>query len=246
MTENVDDYTGEESDPPAGCPLPLAHDRFSEAHWHLHQMLENYHHPMTFRYSVNAFLHALKSVLDMLRMDLERHGENEWRKARFDHLKADPIFSAFSKGRDIVVHRGSLVNSSSVEMGLFKYDRLKIAIQQDLKTDEPSHSLLHRIQTVNREHGELFVPEHRGWIGEQLGVRRTYREPQLSTEHDVVTASDLALSAVSALLEEAHLLLGYQFDRSEGHTDRTHLVTHYRDYLETTENPALIHEWGWD
>ena len=47
-------------DAPVGeCPLPLAHDRYSEAHWHLHQMLDNYHHPMTFRTLLNAFLHAM-------------------------------------------------------------------------------------------------------------------------------------------------------------------------------------------
>lgn len=243
MTDEVD---ADEHEDTRTCPLPLAHDRFSEAHWHLHQMLDHYHHPMTFRFSVNAFLHASKSVLDMLRMDLERRGENEWRKARFEPLQADPIFRAFSKGRDIVVHQGSLVKSSSVEMGLFEYDRIKIAFQQDLKTDEPSHSILHRIQALNRDHNGFFVPEHRGWIGEQLGVRRIYREPKLSTDHDVLTASDLALTKLSDLLVDAHRLLGFDFDGTEGHADNAHDVTRHRDYLETTENPDLVHEWGWD
>lgn len=162
-------------------------------------------------------------------------------------LKDDLVFSAFSKGRDIVVvHQGSLVNSSSVEMGLFKYNRLKIWFERDLKTDEPSHSILHRMQAVNRRLGGFLVPEHRGWIGEQLGVRRTYREPKLSADQDVLTASDWVLTTLSTLLQESHELLGFGFDRTEGHAEDAHDVVRYRDYLETTDNPDLAREWGWD
>ena len=90
-----------------------------------------------------------------------------------------------------------------------------------------------------------FVPEHRGWVGEQLGVRRIYREPKLSTEHDVVTASHLALTTLATILQEAHELLGFGFDDAEAHAANAHEVERYWDYPETTENPDLVHEWGW-
>lgn len=228
------------------CPLPLAHDRFFEAHWHLHQMLDHYHFPMEFRFSTNAFLHSLKSVLAMLRIDLERRGENAWRKARFEGLKNDPILSAFSKGRDLVVHRGVLVRESHVEMGYFKFDRVKLVTEQDIKTDEPSHSILARIQRINEQMDGLFVPVDHPWIGEQLGVRRQYMEPQLSAELDVVTASDSALSRVAAVLGDAHKLLGFGFDHEDDESRSAHDVERVWNLLESDVDPSLIRTWNWD
>jgi hypothetical protein len=228
------------------CPLPLSHDRISEAHWFLHQMLEHYHHPDVFRYSANAFLSALKSATVMLRLDLERAGRNEWRQEKFAPLLADPLFAAFSKGRDIVLHQSSLINGSRVELGLFKYYKVKMALQRDLRTDEPSHSLLARVVHQNAERGGFFVPVEHPWIGEQLGVRRMYYEPKLSPDLDVVTASHEAWLKVRRLVGEAHELLGRTFDDPGEEASGAHSVENVANYLETDADPSLVEQWGWN
>jgi hypothetical protein len=189
------------------CPLPLAHDRLEEAHYFLHQMLETYHHPHTFRFNTNAFLHALKSVLDMLRIDLEKLGQNEWRKSNTEPLKADPLFAAFSRGRDVVMHAGSLVQSSRVEVGLFRGDKLKSAFEFELSNDAPSHVLVAQVKKGKKP---LFRADHSN--GLVLGVRRRYFEPRLSKDQDVITASSAALAKVARLVVAAHNLLGFTFD----------------------------------
>lgn len=106
-------------------------------HWFLHQMIGNYHTPLTFRFSANAFLSALKSVVDLLRLDLERTGENEWRQRRFEEMRSDRVLEAFSRGRNIVLHQRPLVQSSRVEVGLFKYKRQKIAFGWNRRPTNP-------------------------------------------------------------------------------------------------------------
>ena len=64
------------------CPIPSAHDRLNEAHYFLHQMKAAYHQPEPFRYNLHAFIQAIESIFDMLRVDIENawgflHSENE-------------------------------------------------------------------------------------------------------------------------------------------------------------------------
>jgi hypothetical protein len=180
----------------------------------------------------------------MLRIDLEKIGENSWRKTRVDQLKEDPLFKAFSRGRDIVVHRGSLVRGSAVELGLFRNHTIKFAISTDVKSDEPSHNLLQRIQ--NDPSSNVFIDPDHPFIGEQLGVKRTYREKALSTEHDVLTASDLAWRQVRQVLADSHDHLNIIPDIAEEACMEWHAVQHHDTWLETDADPSLIEKWGWD
>jgi hypothetical protein len=125
-------------------------------------------------------------------------------------LLAEDLFSQFNAARNFVIHRGSLIRSSQVEVGLFAYRRLKLALSTELKTDEPSHILIDRI--ANSDSASKFVRPNRPFIGEQLGVRRVYREPKLSAEHDVLTASDMILNQLCSLVDKCHLRLGVPFD----------------------------------
>ncbi|OUZ11055.1 hypothetical protein BHE97_06400 [Aeromicrobium sp. PE09-221] len=229
-----------EGDASADCPVPLAHERFSEAHWFMHQMMTNYHTPLTFRFSANAFLSALKSVVDMLRLDLERAGQNEWRRARFEALKGDSVFAAFSHGRNIVLHQGALVQSSRVEVNLFKYNRRKLSFGWERKSDEPSANVLERVRATN-----LLFPDDRRPEGEQYVVRRIYYEPKLSADHDVLTASHIAWTVVGAFLRDAHNLLGFSFDDHDDEHSADHDVEHWWDYRETDAYPEILQQWGW-
>lgn len=183
MNDSADEGDSNETH---ACPIPMAHDRFEEAHWFLHQMLDKYHHPDLFRYSTNAFLSALKSVLEMLRTELGDAGHKPWMKQKFDEIKKDPVLSRFNEGRNIVIHHRSIVKGSRVQSGLFRNYDLKLAMQADLSHDASSESILRFIQT---KMVGFIIDEDHGAIGEQLGVRRMYYVPELSDEEDVLTAS---------------------------------------------------------
>jgi hypothetical protein len=60
----------------APCPhttIEPSLDRWTECHWHLHQMESNYHEPDPFRYSLNSFIRSAKEVTGILMTDLQRH-----------------------------------------------------------------------------------------------------------------------------------------------------------------------------
>lgn len=225
------------------CPVPLAHDRFGEAHWHLHQMMDNYHNPMTFRYSTNAFLSSLKSSVTMLQLDLERLGQNEWRKARTESLRDNALFVSFSKGRDVVAHRGSLVRNSNIQAGLFRGRKLKLVLEINLDNDLPSREILQRLQRQNKI--LHFVDEKHSAISEQLGVWRSYREPALSADEDVLTASDRVWRIVGQLMNEAHQRLGYRIDEFDAPLTEHHDTSIVDTLLETDMDPSLVEKWRW-
>ncbi|NEW31104.1 hypothetical protein GV791_00825 [Nocardia cyriacigeorgica] len=207
-------------------------------------MIDAYHHPAPFRYSANAFLASSKSVLEMVRLDMEKEGENAWRNERVGRVLADDLFTQFNLARNFVIHRGSLIRSSQVEVGLFSYRRLKLALSTELKTDEPSHVLIKRV--ANSDSASMFVHPDRPFIGEQLGVRRVYREPQLSTEHDVLTATDMILSQLCNLVDDCHARLGVPFDDDAHNCCTAHDLEQHATLLETDIDPSLVEQWGWD
>ncbi|MEV0712753.1 hypothetical protein [Nocardia aurea] len=246
MSEECNEQESEsEGDPPEVCPVPTAHERFEEAHWHLHQMLWNYHIPQPFRFSANAFLYALKSVMDMLRLDLENTPHAAWRNQRITELKKEPIFRTFSQGRDIVMHRKPLIQSSRVERGLIKHGKVKLALENDLKTDVPSSVLLRELIEINSQRPIFVAPDH-PFLGEQLGVRRTYYEHKLSDEHDVVTASHLALMTVADVLRDAHARFRLDFSLHGCNPEVHHDVSLVDVWAETDEDPEAVQRWGWD
>jgi hypothetical protein len=208
-------------------------------------MESHYHEPMLFRFSVNAFLNALKSVLTMLTLDLERADFKDWRRARYKQLNSNSMFSAFSRGRDVVVHRGRLVENSRVEMGRFKYYKLAMAMRRDVQTDESSASLLRLMRQLDAESDGLFIGSDRSLEWEQLGVRRLYFEPRLSDDLDVYTAAARAWLLVNELLADAHELFGVGHDADPIDAGDEHLVDRLALLLETDVDPDLAHQWGW-
>lgn len=226
------------------CPLVLTHDRLFECHFQLHQMIAAYHHPAPFRYSANAFLASSKSALEMVRLDMQKEGENEWRRERVGQVVADDLFSQFNLARNFIIHQGSLIRSSQVEVGLFAHGRLKMALSTELKTDEPSHILIDRI--ANSESASMFVSADRPFIGEQLGVRRVYHEPKLTTAHDVLTASEMILNQLCRLVDDCHLHLGVPFDADAHDCHIPHDLERHATLLETDIDPSLVEKWGWD
>ena len=54
----------------AECPLAQSDDKFYEAHYFIGRMMDDYHDPAAFRYNLNAFLQALRSVTFVLQKTL--------------------------------------------------------------------------------------------------------------------------------------------------------------------------------
>lgn len=93
----------------AHSKIESALDRWSECHWHIHQMEANYHNPDAFRYSLNSFIRAIKEVPQILKMELQNHPKFKSEiKGYIDSLKSDDLMSLLNKKRDFVVHQGML------------------------------------------------------------------------------------------------------------------------------------------
>lgn len=225
------------------CPLPESHDRFNEAHYYLHQIEQHYHNPQTFRYSVNAYIAALRAVHELLAKELERNGEIRWWKDRRKEFVDDDVLSKFARGRNIALHQRPLVRDSQVSIGLFRGRRLKLAMQLNVKTDEPSQSLLER---VGPKLVELYVGEEHSALGEQIGVQRLYFVRELSDVEDVLRASRRALARTSRASAEAHNRLGADHTpASDDDVVDDSQIESVTVLLESDLDPEAPARWGW-
>jgi hypothetical protein len=225
--------------PPFKCPILATHDKYEEAHYFLEQMMREYHHPDHFRYNLNGFLQALRSVTFMIQNELKSvAGFDEWYETQQELMRKDPLLLRFLEGRNIIVHRGMLKQRSNVELGLFRWRKLKLAIVQEFDVDVSSHDLLDLVTTYPPI---PFDPEH-PWVGEQMGVRRTWRADELG-DGEVIGLCDSAWSRIGKVVTAAHLLAGARY---EGPPEDTHDVSQVNVLLETDLNPELIKKWGWE
>jgi hypothetical protein len=102
-------------------------DRYCEAHFYIHAMIDHYHTADAFRWSLNSYLRALKEVPQLIQMSLQKcDGFKTW----FGDLAAvylsDPLVRYLSKQRDIVVHREMLVPQSSGAIGVTEGRGMKL------------------------------------------------------------------------------------------------------------------------
>lgn len=226
------------------CPLAASDDKFGEAHYFLHQMAVEYHEPAKFRYCLNAYLSSLKSVIERVRSDLERSGKAQWMKQNKDALVySDPVLKSFFKGRDIVVHRKEISEGSRVDTGIFRGRKMKLIVYSDVKHDRSSYDLLRHLQ--NSEYGGMILDAEHAAFWEQLGVRRTYNIPVLSSEEDAFTASARALVRISRLMQSAHEQVGHTFEEWSEEAVGETLVSEINLLLETDLDPDAIYRWGW-
>jgi len=235
---------GQVGHPDDACILDLSHDRLLEASYFLYRMTEDYHDPAPFRFNLNAFLNSLSSVGDMTRLDLEKAGHADWLKSNKHFLMDDPVLSKFRTGRNYVVHRGSLLRGSRIEAGIFRGRQLKLAAAVEVSHDNTTAHILERVLQPAWL-GHLLDDNHAA-IGEQLGVRRTYSIPDLSPDHDVVTACHLAWARASMFVDLAHEAFGM---RGHSHDEEDvlaiDLVGRVNLLLEGDLDPDAYQRWGW-
>lgn len=218
------------------CPIPSTHDKLNEAHFFLHQMIDHYHEPDPFRYNLSAFLHAAKSVVHMLKMELQgRKGAAEWfRSDEIGPLNSVEVQALF-KLRDSVVHLQSLVPSSSATIAMFRGDRLKMGFSgMSMNPMQSSLPVLVGIRNNN-----LFVPPHREFIGEEMCIERFWRTSQLG-DSEVGETCVSAFSHLASVVSAAHRLVG---DTFEPNPDCGIDLQEQRILRESTVFPELLKAW---
>ncbi len=225
------------------CELQRAHERLGEVHYFFHQMQQLYHDPTMFRYNLNAFMSALKSTFDFIRLDLERAGHTQWWKAQKANIKTDPILAGFQRGRNVSIHQKEVFEGSQIEAGLFRGRDLRLALSHQDGSARTSAEIL---DIVRKASGDLFIDERHADQGEQLGLLRRYVAPEISATDHVALASSKAFARITELLALAHEPLGREYD-AVPETDLTDPKAIARTIvlLESDVDPSLPERWGW-
>ncbi len=224
------------------CPLVFTHDKFREAHYFVGRMLSEYHHPEPFRWNLNAFLQALRSVTFMLQKELANVEEfKTWYEKQRTVMRDDPILRVFDAGRVIVVHRGMLNASSTVEAGVFRGRRtLKLGVKSEISPGLRSEDILK--DTQEKMIGFLLDEEHSS-IDEQIGVRRAWIIAELG-DQEVIGLCDIAWSRIGKVVSAAHKFVSAtsNFPPEDAHESG---LGDASVLLESDIDPDLPRKWGW-
>ena len=175
------------------CPhskIEAALDRWSECHWHIHQMEDNYHVPDLFRYSFNSFVRAIKEIPQILQMELQNSSEyKEAYKPLISSLNNDDLFSLLYKTRDFIVHRGMLEILSTGVVGTTEGRGIKIASGFHVAPYESTLEAYERFKEKCRN-DEMI----RSWLGPDCDswpiVRREWKIPALPDKELLEVAID--------------------------------------------------------
>jgi hypothetical protein len=186
--------------------LSAALDRHAEAHWHLHQLNENYHRADPFRWSLNSFLRALKEVPQQIQMHMQNQpGFSAWFRPHKQELERDPLFKLFSEHRDFVVHRGTLIPKSTVQVGVLKAGGAAIRLGVPFTShpmEDTDHVMVRFVEMCQREpvlaglarpQGDQLPYVHREW--------RLNEFPDEEIRFVVVRAWKRVGETISAVLE---------------------------------------------
>ena len=160
--------------------LESALDRWSEWHWHIHQMEAAYHDPGPFRYSLNSFIRAVKEVPQILKMELQNHLlYQSVLKEKIDSTKSNELLGQLGRRRDFIVHRGMLELASSGQIGTTEGRGFKIGIGFNVAPFESSDEAYERYKEACRKNSVFrgaFGPDcdsapclRREWKVNELG-----------------------------------------------------------------------------
>lgn len=221
------------------CTIPNTHDKFEEAHYFLHMMINNYHHEDGFRFNMNAFIQALRNITFALQSE-KRNIPNfdTWYEEKQQWMKASPLLKNFVEGRNVVVKRGNLAIKSEAHIGLFRYRKSKLGMVMPVNPFLSSEDLL---RNAEKHFIGFLIDEEHSAIGEQLGLLRKWVVEDFG-EDEVLQLCFEAWRMIGQLVTEAHDLLDLEFYVP---IDCEELPEKYQVLLETDLNPKLIDKWGW-
>jgi hypothetical protein len=152
-------------------PVPSSHDKVHEAHYFIHQLIENYHEPHPFRFQLSAFLSAAWSITWILQKELaQREGFAAWYEPRQQAMRNDADLRFLNDLRVGVVHQQSLVPASTAWVGFCKYGEPRLGFGSFQSPLSSSVGLL----LLARCHLAGYVHPHRVRIGEEFGGQRRW------------------------------------------------------------------------
>ncbi len=241
---SLDEMDANQTDSDYVCPIPATHDKFEEAHYFLHRMMKEFHEPEPFRWNLNAFLQALRSVTLMLQTELtHREGFTDWYSPWQKQMKQDELLQRFLEGRNTVVHKGMLQHKSRIITGHFRGKVIKWAFDIPFNVNERSEDILHFI--IEKYADLFFIGKEHSAINEQFGVHRTWIVDDLGKgDEDVLILCHSAWSRVSQIVSAAHEFAGAGFN-SINEEPREHDPETVNLLLESDIDPTLPEKWGW-
>lgn len=222
------------------CKIVNTHDKFEEAHYFLHKMLENYHNANEFRFNLNAFIQALRNITFALQSEKHNLPDfDKWYELKQIEMKQSELLKNFVEGRNIVVKRGNLEVTSEAVVGMFRYRKSKLGMVIPVDPFSSSEILLKHYQ---ESFIGLFIDKEHSAIGEQLGVQRVWKVDSIG-ETEIIQLCFDAWRKIGEVVKEAHDLVGLEFHIP---LDCEENPEEYQILLETDLNPKLIKKWGWN
>jgi hypothetical protein len=193
-----------------GCPhapIEAALDRWSECHWHIHQMEANYHTPDLFRYSLNSFLRAVKEIPQILKMELQNHPEYKSQfKVLIDSLRSNELLSLLHKKRDFIVHQGMLEILSKGSAGTTEGRGIKVLIGFNVAPHETTQEAYERFKALCK--ANKFI---RGIAGPDCDswpiIRREWKVPEFA-DRELLELSIDAWALIGQVVSEIVVILG--------------------------------------
>ena len=166
------------------CPhskIETSLDRWTEAHWNLHQIERNYHLPEPFRYSFNAFVRVIREVSRILKMDLQNESDYKiFIKPLIDEMRSERLLRTLATQRDFIVHRGILEMKSRGYAGTTRGWNLKMGLPFEVGPSETSDEGFVRFarwiqgrdelqKILGLGDDDLYPCIHREWLLEEFG-----------------------------------------------------------------------------
>jgi hypothetical protein len=126
--------------------IEAALDRWQESHWYLHQIESHYHDADALRYSMNAFIRALREIPDMVQIALQNYdGFPSWHKSVKTELELqDFLFSQIIRHRNHIVHKSMLKPESKAFVAAIRGYTIKMQFQFHVDPFENSDQAIQR------------------------------------------------------------------------------------------------------
>jgi hypothetical protein len=203
-------------------------------------VLSTLHHPDEFRWNLNAFLQAGRTVLYLAKAELRRRdGFSDWLKTAGEELDRNPVVKRVIDSRNFAVHERILNESSLVQTGVFRGPVLKLAFRGEPHNDWYSEALLRYEAFVFT--GVYLDAEHSS-IGEQFGVKREWHVSELG-DGDVVDLCRDAYGALREFTAAAHEFAGVTMPPEADEAEGAHDADTYNLLVETDLDPSLAEKW---
>jgi len=196
------------------CPCPSSHDKLQEAHYFIHEMVDKYHQPDEFRFSLSAFLQASRSVTLFLQVEAAASpAVRQWyERTAQPQLATDADLKILNSLRVQTVHRAALAVNSHATIGYYRYGmcRLTLPMVQMAPDTDGFTALIMARMLVD---GLPLANPQRVWSGEEIGVDRQWVLEELPGREITKVCIDTLekLRRVIFDAHEAHSGLHFEF-----------------------------------